>query len=662
MLASVGGCYTGPPLSLELNELGAGSGGQEDAGTGGDTDGGGEEPPGVVECVAEAAWAGQLLQDRCGGCHGPGSNGAGGFDYVDDLTRLVTSQLLVPGDPAGSPIWARMDGGSMPPGGPAVPTDEVERLADYIADCADVPQAQCQDNQSPDYYEQLELVAKDVSTLDLDDRPFTRYLSLAHRHAAGFCEDELDIYRAALAKSVNALSREPTLATPVPIDPQDLIYRIDLRDYGWGEPFGEFRDKWEAVVAATPYAIERFEDDAETIKTFTDATVPMLMADAFLDAVSRPPLYHDLAGIPSTRAELESLLGVDLDADVAALEVARAGVADSSMAHNNRIVQRHDLPTGAGHSLWLGYEVDDDAASSQNVYASPLDFQATIQTLIFSLPNGLHGYMMVDAQGSRIDVAPDDVLVDAAQPDGNMRTGISCVRCHDGLQPAIDVVRDHVLTGVDFDAQTKDAVDDIYPPAADLEALLEQDLSRYHDALVGVGVDPTAKVEPISESVARFELNVELEQAAAELGIADTTLLTQLGGLDPTLSPLANGAVKREVWSSLFPEVVCALNLGRPAGGSCGADDGGDGSDGLYGPCDSDGDCEPSETCISDGQGSICAPSPCVTDDDCPASEQGGTPVCSLENTNTGLCILSCHEDAECPAAATCSMQGLCVF
>jgi serine/threonine-protein kinase len=550
-------------------------------GSGNDSDGGddsdGDNPGGGGDCNAEQQWTMDFLDTHCAACHGAGSPGQGGFDYVDNYAQLLSSGKIVPGDPDASPIFARVDAGTMPPQGvqPQPSADQIARLGDFIATCADEPpEAGCGDNPPITAYDVLRRIQDDVTLVDVDDRPFTRYFTLTHLYNAGLCEEDLDAYRYATAKLINALSTEAIIEAPVAIDAEETIYRIDIREYGWDQPLNGFADKWEALVAANPYSVERLEDEAETIKILTETNVPVQPADAFIDIASQPPLYHDLVGIPQNFNDLQLTLGLNVDQDVADEEVARAGVLDSGVSRQNRIIERHEIPLAANRVLWVSYDFIDDSQEEQNIFASPLDFQEAGGEMIFSLPNGLHAYMLMDNQGNRLDVAPDAIVTDPSQEDQNVRNGISCFGCHPSMLMAEDAVRDYVLTGVEFDAQTKDTVENIYPESSEFQELIDFDTQNFQNSVAAAGVDTSLTLEPIADTFGRFQLNVNLEIAAAELGVSAETLLTQLGGLDPALSPLASGSIKRDTWTSLFANTVCLLNIGEANDAACGVDDG----------------------------------------------------------------------------------------
>jgi hypothetical protein len=60
-----------------------------------------------------------------------------------------------------------------------------------------------------------------------------RIFSLVDLARQGKSADELQIYRQALAKTINTLSLKKTLVKPVAIDPGHLLLAVNIKDLGW---------------------------------------------------------------------------------------------------------------------------------------------------------------------------------------------------------------------------------------------------------------------------------------------------------------------------------------------------------------------------------------------------------------------------------------------
>src|SRR5262249_8292168 len=160
----------------------------------------------------------------------------------------------------------------------------------------------------------------------------------------------------------------------------------------------------------------------------------------------------------------------------------------------------------------------------QNLFDHPLgpntgetSFQPAGGEMIFHLPNGLQAYMLVDAQGRRIDKAPGEIVADPRRPDQRVQTGISCKSCHaPGLLFKADQVRAHVEKSAQVFANSiVAAVRTLHPRQARFKAQLEEDNFRYLKALEPFGVrDPDQ--EPVNLVTQRFEATLDGRTAAAE--------------------------------------------------------------------------------------------------------------------------------------------------
>src|SRR5438309_3538573 len=105
--------------------------------------------------------------------------------------------------------------------------------------------------------------------------------------------------------------------------------------------------------------------------------------------------------------------------------------------------------------------------------------------MIFHLPNGLQGYMLVNAKGKRIDKGPIEIVADPRRPDQKVETGISCMSCHArGLLFKADQLRGHVEKNAQvFGKPIVDAVRAAHPRKARFQAQIEEDNVRYLKAL-----------------------------------------------------------------------------------------------------------------------------------------------------------------------------------
>jgi tetratricopeptide (TPR) repeat protein/mono/diheme cytochrome c family protein len=511
-----------------------------------------------------------VLKTYCHRCHGQDGANEGGLNYVLDRRQLLNRKKVVPGDPAKSKLLRRMrdPDNPMPPEDEKTrpSKDEIDLVERWIAAGAPDVQAAAAPRPflTPD--EMVRLIHDDLQRVPERDRRFTRYFTLTHLANAGLSDDELQSFRHGLAKLVNSLSWGRRIVVPHAVDPARAVFRIDLRDYQWNEKV------WDEVLARNPYGLTVPGETARACAEATRCPLPWVRGDWFVAAASRPPLYHDVLQLPATERELERLLRVDTAEDIRLERVARAGFNGSGVSRNNRLVERHEA---GGVVYWRSYDFSSNAGR-HNLFAHPLGPGAGDGTflhdggeVIFSLPNGLQGYLLVDGQGRRIDKGPTAIVSDPRRPDRAVENGLSCMSCHaKGMIDKADQVRGHVLANrrafAEADVETVLA---LYPPADKFQALLREDARRFQEAVARTGA-PWSVTEPIAALALRFEAELDLPLAAAEAGVRPEALRQALGRtphLAQHLGPLLieGGTVQRQVFVDAFADLVRALKVGE---------------------------------------------------------------------------------------------------
>lgn len=500
-----------------------------------------------------------ILDRSCGGCHGSDSGGDGGFDEVDDLQALVDLGLVVANDPDRSSLLARMERGEMPPyGWEPRPTDqELATIRAWIA--AGAPAEAPTDPSPPDpglppqvrLEQAVELMTADLTGMAEEDRAFQRFVLLGNLHDARVDPDAVAQHRAGIDLLLNSLSFEPTSTPAQAVDPAGLVLRLDLRDYGW---IGEYYDRWELLTLGGPHpSAERA--DADALRELAGTEVPWVHGDWLLATASEPPLYYDLLGLPDRGAEIAAVVGVDREDNLGRANAARAGFVESGVSVSNRLIERHDSPYGA---FWWSY----DFASSQgdaNLFSHPLDFVEDGGEAIFSLPNGLQAYVIVNADDVRIDVAPTSIVSDSTHPDTPaVQAGISCFSCHgvDGVLPKTDEIRPYVEANPEsFGEEVVSEVQALHPTADAMDDLQYRDRDAYQRALAEAGLEPGAALALVG-AVDGFRDAVDLERAASDLWITTDQLRAVLDNvpaselLELRVITQTGGRIDRSVFES----------------------------------------------------------------------------------------------------------------
>ncbi len=551
-----------------------------------------------------------FLRTYCYDCHGgPNDQGTRLTDVLDPRVLLAKpgdpkrKPFVVPGDPDSSLVWIMA--GKSPY---RMPTEDAEKkprdeerkiLERWIQAGAPFPKAIGRTPAFIDDATALTAIRGHLrDTIKPADRPFQRYITLAHLHNNPTIADEtIRVHRAAISKLLNSLSWQQEIAVPRPIDAGPaVILNFDLRAYGW-----ESRD-WDLIEKAYPYGVLHNEDESlleveKEIVKLAGTRLPVVHGDWLVATASRPPLYDRLLKLPTTLKELEvEKLGVHLEKNFNDATLRRAGLIASGVSRHNRLVERHRTPFGA---YWRSYDFKTSAGTG-NLVLNPLGpkfpgnafadqaFEQAGGEVIFHLPNGLQGYMLADAKDNRLDApAPVGIVSDRSEAAGSPEivNGLSCLACHaSGMKPFRDEIAAHAAVF----ARARKKVGELYETPEKMDELLAGDEDRFLvglDKAIGgflrsgdlVKADIRELVrrinEPIGDVARLYARDLTPEAVAAELGLPDVEALKAAIRGNPRLQEFGLGplldahALKRELWEddpelSLFHRVATEFGRG----------------------------------------------------------------------------------------------------
>ena len=541
-----------------------------------------------------------ILKKHCHRCHGVNFEVAG-FDVLNrDLLLAARADkqpsYIVAANLEESLIWQRVAvSGDMPPGeGAELSAAEKDTLKEWINAGAPFPALE----KRPFLTELsvLTTINRHLATVPETDRKFQRYFTLTHlynNHQA-VSEEALRQTRAALSKLVNSLSWKDRITVPSPLDPEETILHVDLRSFGWDKI-----SVWDDVLEAYPYGLKyenhpepNVREAARQLFQLSNDELLWFRADWFIATASRPPLYHEFLELPETDAELQKMVNVNVKTDFNLNSLARAGFAGSGVSGQNRLVDRHHSLYGA---YWQSYDFKTNLdkgslvhfplgpAFEGNKFAEQA-FQHDGGEIVFNLPNGLQGYLLVDNKGNRINEGPTDIVSDTLKTSGSAAivTGLSCMACHkNGVIRFKDTVRD----GIALSGDVRDKVQKLYPKQEVMDALLAKDEARFLKAVelatgpfLQVGAEAKRNIRDFAEPIGTVALNYNKDltavEAALELNIENperfqfmvqgNRRLAQFG-----LGQFKGGAtIKREQWTSLkddetlFQRTARELELG----------------------------------------------------------------------------------------------------
>jgi serine/threonine-protein kinase len=531
----------------------------------------------------------EILEVNCGNCH-VGQGASGDFGYLFDIQQLMDNGKVIPGSKEDSQLYTRMVGGTMPPAAVRVkqtPTyGQIEVVGKWIDELElPDPQGTCETLEFMDVDTQITLMAQDMASLDPEEQPFTRYLTINYSANAGDCQRAVQRARYGIFKGVNSVSTGTIPVQPEAIDADETIYRLDIRDYNWDRDIDleddgvvDFADAWEAIVAdprTSAFQIEYAGDQADDLKADAQTNIPFMPANVFIQATEFGDLYYAMIEGRFNLFEFErEVLNIDTVAEIEDNNFLRAGFANSGVSKQERVLNRFDSGIAAGLNYWISFDFDggnggdgangfEQNVANESIFADPLGFAFAGGEAIFSLPNGMQAYYVAAANGDRLAEAPIGVVIDPAQNNGLVTNGASCHSCHNiGMITFTDSVRQYVIDNrFEFDNETFEDVMESYPEAAEFQRVMDEDSDVHLNATERAGV-PRGTPDPISRIYLDFQLgNLTAKIAAGELGVTEADLIRNINLLDPRLANLGveGGFVDRNIFADTFLDSVCIL-------------------------------------------------------------------------------------------------------
>jgi len=529
------------------------------------------------EAALAKAAAENVLASNCGQCHGPAltpQQAQAGMNYIDDIDELVKTGKILPLDAAGSRIIQRMVKGEMPPvtTNRKVSEADINIVSEYInnprfwpdqagqiADCSDKGQLVDNDQLYQD-------INSDLSKQDADDRIFLRYVSITNRFTAGTCADGLDRDRDGLTKMLNMLSIDPSIVSPEPVNGDETLYRIDIRDLQWDRAISvegiAFNDVWEAIAANNPYAVELVGDDADDAKEDTATAFPVMFSDQMMDVAIIGNLYYAIIDVDVAQPLADFILNVlDIDVDQNTLdeEQIRAGTTQSRISRQDRLVQRDDIGVRLG-ALWQSFDFEDNA--NESIFEDPFGFTPGGTEAIFTLPNGMLGFIIADA--ADVIVEDSDILLDTNQNNFRAITSVSCSSCHaTGFIPVIDEVRDIAVANardIGLDRDEVEQLQSIYVSPAEFARAVTEDSEQFYQSALRKADLAVQGSDPVSLVFLRFDQDLTIKDVAGDLGVTPDELDSDLDLLDPTLAVLKRGTLDRDDFTAVFVDSLCIMS------------------------------------------------------------------------------------------------------
>jgi hypothetical protein len=486
-----------------------------------------------------------------------------------------------------------------PPAAPLSPQDK-NTLQQWLNDGL-INEAECADSDGEgnafvfvdeDYIE--EKIEADLTRLDNRSRENSTYVVFAHQYNQRVPKEVYDLHVQGMLKSLNSLSRNENLAQATPIDVRETVWRVNLEDFDldsdvrFGRKFlanGQVADNdfWDLVIRAEPFQLESFTTRGLNIKALSGRRVTWLHADNFtFTSHENDQLYYAALGVPTTLDAFFDAIGVDFQECFDDFEVVMAGGFGSPISLNkNRMIlrcrtERSALAREGGYMWYTQDPIALDGVAERNLFQFPfpkeansaLVFDFAAGEIIWTMPNGMQGYVLFDSNGIRQAEAPVFIVTDTDSPFSPViENSISCHRCHaKGIIPMGDEVRNSVLANAtEFDRDDVERVKAFYPPASALNDVFRQDRDQFKRTMDQLGVS-TLGADPLNFTTDAHRKDWTLEEFCSFILIdlnqcqqllrESAAVKAQIGQL------LTGGTVSRDQIIQAFPQVIADFRLG----------------------------------------------------------------------------------------------------
>jgi hypothetical protein len=504
-----------------------------------------------------------ILKANCTECHVYGLRDPAGWGSVLDVSRMIASDIVVPGDLDQSRLWYRVAvRNDMPFNGTRLTPEQKGIIREWIL-TMNRPQLRPRSNEDI-----LDILVQDSRRAG-NSNDF-RYISFAHFADENRTKEEIGILEGVVNIMLNSLSRRSNLIRVEAADADRTIFRFRISQLGWNAA------DWDEVVLTSEV------DAHQNLYDRLDTEAPYLRGDWFIATATLSPLYERLVDLPANLNELEQDLNFDIDQNVLNNDVIRVAFNLSGVSLQERMIERHDL--GQGDYFWWSYDFADRLETSR-VTERPIgparlfpQFENTFAEAggeaIFSLPNDMQAYFLTDNQGNFLTEAPIQIVADQRRKKGAVLNALSCFNCHTESAMLFPKAYDDVIRYVeehrnDFDGEELDIVREIYP--RNTQQILQRDAARFSRAIQTLGRTTESSLQgggvvewdAWATLAGQYESKLGLRGGSTELGLS----IDQARALfrterrsetneDALPLEISDALINREEWFCRYREVI----------------------------------------------------------------------------------------------------------
>jgi len=477
---------------------------------------------------------------------------------------------------------------------------------------------------SPDDHARLaaQFLSDANRSIPQDAKPYVRFLSWQNYAGSPDLEQRTRIMRF----WINSLHLESDPEFPRELAGSNgLLSYIDLRDYGWTpaawlavaqrEPYfrqpavssgaaqfirvviganqdpntfhavGIVRADWffrETVeLDRSPayydllFAKQRHPDGTETEERIIDHKGGWLEASGQVVEPGRysikVPKGSKFVDFPKTEGDVEKALGVDgirAFIKTSGINLQHGAVVEggekgnSVVARQNRLLERTNGPIGY---YWKTFDVKETSGKRDFAETLHKDFAFDAGEILFRLPGGGQGGLLVDSGGNVLNVADNRFAIDGSDSkDVRVRNPGSCMVCHEsGIIKPANLIEEMLKSGVDIKFKDKKESRDARSFFLGWESKLINDQQEYAGFIKRTsGYSPAENSRHFKAFRDSYDGSVSLDGAARECGVPVPVLLAAARkSLKARVLNLCQGisCPRRTFESDVYPELVKLL-------------------------------------------------------------------------------------------------------
>lgn len=526
--------------------------------------------------AGDAVRAYKVLDQHCARCHQSGRltrrPAEGNLGNILDLDALARrADLVRPGYPDASLLFTVMQTRHMPndvtkdAGGNAEPSvEDVAAVRTWIAGLPAAPHCVWGVTEAENVNA---LIRADQQGADPETARFRRYVQLSHLGTSCGGQSRLDVYRQAVIKLLNSVSRASEPLRLDNVDVRGSFVAFDIRHLGWSP------DEWEMLVKQRPDAT-RINLGSDVLES-SGSQQPLVRADWLAHALSEPGNYYARLQLPVRESEFDASVG--FTGNIGAPWIRMAGVAQSAVTGDARTILRR--ANSDGRVLWKAFDFEAKSEETSRTLSNlaariargtedDVGVGAEQSRVLFQLPNGFLGAAVFSSDGTRRDeVKQTEPEGHASGLAGRSTGGLRCFVCH---QPALLPFQDNLGGMVSAEARGSGLEINSLVSQAELDALVANDANVQTIIHRVVGIEPDLTIdgfEPIHALVLNYERALDIRRVAREMGRSVQQISQSLEKLDGDFAPAARrlrqGVITRAEFDWLAPELVEDLDRGR---------------------------------------------------------------------------------------------------